>query len=84
MKYTNEEMKRIKELELNLSGELQKAVWSVMKREGRERLKNISVKLGRRNDSVFTTIKKLIEYKMIEKVSGSRGEYMVSRYVKEF
>jgi predicted transcriptional regulator len=83
MKYTTEQLKRIKEAELKLSGELQKSVWSIMKVEGRERLKNVAIKLGRRNDSVFTTMQKLIEYGMIEKVESTRGEYMVSRSIKE-
>ena len=81
MRYTNEQKKIIKQKEYELQGELQKAVWSVIRNNGKMRLSVLSRMIGRRNDSVYTTCQKLIEYNMIEKVDGERGVYRVSDYI---
>lgn len=81
MKYNSKQKKRIAELELKLSGELQKSVWATIRENGEYRLVHLSQKLGRRNDSIFTAVKKLVEYNLIESVSGKRGTYNVSNYI---
>ena len=76
MRYNNEQLQRIKEKEILLSGEVQKAVWSVVRTEGLVRIKHIAVKLGRGSDQVYNVIQMLIEYGLVDKVS--RGVYKVS------
>ena len=79
MKYNGEQRKIIKEKEQQLHGELQKSVWSIIRNNGDMRLVTIATMLGRRNDSVYTTCKKLIEYDLIE--LKSRGVYGVSQSI---
>ena len=76
-KKSNAVINRKNEAERQLSGELQKSVWSLIWQHEPIRLVEISQKLGRRNDSVFTTVKKLIEYKMVQ--ATGKGIYVVSR-----
>ena len=79
MKYNSNQLTRIKNKEIELQGEFQKAVWSIIRRDGEQKLKVISVKLGRGNDQVHSIIKRLIELNMVKKVS--RGVYTVSDYI---
>jgi predicted transcriptional regulator len=81
MKYNVQQLKRIKDKEILLSGEFQKSVWSIIRREGKVRSKDVSIKIGRGNDQVHNIIQKLIEYNMVEK--EARGVYSVSKYIKE-
>ncbi len=81
MKYNNKQLQRIKEKELVLSGEFQKAVWSIIRRESAVRSSDISKKLGRGNDQVHNIIQRLIKYNMVKKIE--RGVYKVSDFILE-
>jgi len=81
MKYNNSQLNRIKEREMCLSGEFQKAVWSIVRREGMIKSRDVAVKIGRASDQVANIFKKLIEYKMVKKIDGARGAYQVSDYI---
>ena len=77
MKYTSDQLKRIKNKEFELQGELQKSVWSTIRNNKEIRLAVIAKMLGRRNDSIYTTCQNLIEKNMIERAER-RGFYKVS------
>jgi predicted transcriptional regulator len=81
MKYNNKQLNRIKEKEMVLSGEFQKAVWSIIRRKNMIKSRDIAVRIGRGSDQVHNIIKKLISYNMVKKVDGARGAYQVSDYI---
>ena len=81
MKYNNKQLTRIKEKEMFLSGEFQKAVWSIIRREGKVKSRDVAVKIRRGSDQVHNIVKKLIAYNMVQKIEGARGSYEVSDYI---
>jgi len=83
MKYTIKQRNRINDIVCELQGELQKASWSIIRDSGEVRLRTIANKIGRRSDSIHTSLSKLIELKLVEKVEGVRGAYKVSKYILE-
>jgi len=64
-----------KEIELNLQGEAQKAVWSLMWANIEMRSSHLMKKTGRRPDVINHVLTKLIDIGAIERVS--RGIYKV-------
>jgi predicted transcriptional regulator len=79
MKYTIRQQERIRQCELKLSGETQKAIWSIIREKGNERGKNIANKVGRVSEQVNNVIKHLMSLDMVER--ESRGIYKVSNYI---
>jgi predicted transcriptional regulator len=80
MKYTEKQQKRISDIECELQGELQKSAWSIIRESGDVRLRTIANKIGRRSDSIHTSVARLIELKLVDK-GEERGVYMVSDYI---
>jgi len=68
-----------KQVEMMLSGELQKAVWSLLWSRKEMRSSDIAKKLARRVDSVSHVLSKLVEFGAIE--SPQRGVFKVSEEV---
>ena len=83
MKYNLKQQSRIKEAELQLSGETQKAVWSIIRQRGHERGKVIATNIQRSSENVNNVLKKLITFKMVDRVDSVRGAYKVSKYILE-
>jgi len=83
MKYTISQRKRMEDIECELQGELQKSCWSLIREYGNIRLRTIANKLGRRSDSIHTSVAKLVELRLVDKVEGTRGFYDVSNYILE-
>lgn len=76
---------KIKNIDLLMKGELQKAVWSLFKQHDTIRASDIAKKLGRPQSNVTVVINQLVQFLAVEKCTHNgksiRGLYKVKKGV---